>query len=98
MIQNVFLCDLNATKDPHLTYVELVSLTDEDSTAIKAKFSLAFFRIARFEFRFYRSEMYKLCDVFESPNETRCYNGVKVDVLLGITLQWCTGSSCRQNS
>ena len=70
------------------------------------------------EFRFYRSEIYYLCDVkfpsdifhcdkseiqslcdaFEIPNETRCYNSVKVDFLPGITLQWCIGSSCRQNS
>ena len=41
----------------------------------------------KIEFRFYRSEIYELCDVFEIPNETRCYNGVKVDVLPGITLQ-----------
>ena len=44
MIQNLFLYDLNASKNPHLTYFELASLTGEDSTAIKAKFDLAFFR------------------------------------------------------
>ena len=52
MIQNLFLYDLNASKNPHLTYFELVSLTDEDSTAIKAKFSHAFFRIARLNVAF----------------------------------------------
>ena len=52
----------------------------------------------KIEFRFYRSEIYELCDAFEIPNETRCYNGVKVDFLPGIALQWCIGSSCRQNS
>ena len=42
----------------------------------------------KIEFRFYRSDIYELCDVFEILIETRCYNGVKVDVLPGITLQW----------
>ena len=50
MIQNLFLYDLNASKNPHLTYFELVSLTGEDSTAIKAKFGLAFYRRLNFAF------------------------------------------------
>ena len=63
------LYDLNTSKNPDLPYwkykrFDLDTLTDEE---------------CKTEFRFYRSDIYALCDVLEFPNEIKCYSGVKVD-------------------
>ena len=67
----VLLYDLNTSKNPDLPYwkykrFDFDALTDEE---------------CKTEFHSYRSDIYALCDVLEIPNESKCYNVLKVDLL-----------------
>ena len=65
----LLLYDLNRSKNIDLLYhsyekFDLDSLSEDECKS---------------EFRFDKRDMYRLCDVFEIPEEVRCYNGMAFD-------------------
>ena len=65
----LLLYDLNRSKNLHLPYhsyekFDLDSLSEDECKS---------------EFRFDKRDIYRLCDVFEIPEEIRCYNGMVFD-------------------